>query len=201
MRVDLSRIRAQLEAHPPHTRVEGDGKRASVAAIVRERAGEAEVLLIRRADNPSDPWSGHMAFPGGRVDASDASILVTAERETREEIGLDLSLHGEAIARLPDVQAISRQKDFEAMMAGKRTGLTVFPFVFVLRGEPTLAPNHEVAETLWAPLGPMLRGELASTTTYMRDGVPLELPCFRVEDRVVWGLTYQMLQSLFTILR
>jgi 8-oxo-dGTP pyrophosphatase MutT (NUDIX family) len=42
---------------------------------------EAELLLIRRAEHPSDPWSGHMALPGGRNDPQDTSLYETVVRE------------------------------------------------------------------------------------------------------------------------
>ena len=62
------------------------GGRAAVALVLRENAGDPEILLIRRAERKGDPWSGHMAFPGGREDARDESLLETALRETREEL-------------------------------------------------------------------------------------------------------------------
>lgn len=169
-------------------------KQAAVAAILRspERGGDAEILLIRRAEREGDPWSGHMAFPGGRREPADANLFAAALRETREEIGLDLAAHGAPIGRLPDVQAMAR---------GKRVGMVVAPFLVALRGSPPLSPNEEVAEVLWAPLGPLARGESAGTFAYEYDGHRLELPCFHVGERVVWGLTYQMVSTLLNVLR
>ncbi len=170
-------------------------REASVAAVLRAPpgGGDAEVLLIRRADNPEDPWSGHMAFPGGRRDASDASLLATAIRETREEVGLDLARHGEVLARLPDVPAVVR---------GRRLGMTIAAFVFAIRpeGEALLAPNHEVAETIWTPLGAIARGDGRTIFPYDHEGVLLQLPAVTVNDHVVWGLTFQMLHELFETL-
>jgi hypothetical protein len=78
--------------------------------------------------------------------------------------------------------------------------LTIAPFVFVLgdaaRALP-LTPNDEVAEALWVPIGPLARGEGAGVYPYVLEGRQLELPCLRVGERVVWGLTYRMLQALF----
>ncbi len=172
------------------------GRHAAVAAVLREPApGEAvELLLIKRAEHPSDPWSGHMALPGGRRDPGDASLVATAIRETNEEVGIDLSARGALIGRLEPVRAVAR---------GRGIDLTITPFVFALREPgPLRFDESEVAEVVWAPLPPLALGESAGTYVYRHDdGVDYQLPCLRVGERVVWGLTYQMLQSFFGVLR
>ena len=77
----------------PTTPVRKDAdRRASVAALFREDAGEEQILFIRRAVNPKDTWSGHVALPGGRQDAADRGCdEATAVREVREEVGIDLA--------------------------------------------------------------------------------------------------------------
>jgi len=192
---DLASVAARLARHGVRGDVATTDKQAAVAAILRGREGaDAEILLIRRATHPSDPWSGHMAFPGGRRDASDASLLQTAIRETREEVGLDLATHADVLARLPDIPAVAR---------GRRLGMTIGAYVFALRheGEHLLAPNDKVAETVWTPLGPLARGEGAAVFPYNHEGVLLELPSIDVGGRIVWGLTYQMLHALFALLQ
>lgn len=172
------------------------GSQAAVALVLRApslEGGDAEVLLIRRAEHPDDPWSGHMAFPGGRRDPADESLEMTAMREAFEEVGLALAAHARLLARLDDVPAIAR---------GKRLGLSITPFVFELADvDAPLLPNDEVAEALWVPVGPLARGEGAGTVSYDYEGQKVELPCLRVGDRIVWGLTYHMLQSFFSALR
>jgi 8-oxo-dGTP pyrophosphatase MutT (NUDIX family) len=165
--------------------------RAAVAAILRDVGPEreAEVLLIRRAEHPHDPWSGHMAFPGGRRDDADASILATALRETREEVGLDLTEHGTLLARLPDIFAPARSR---------RDALVISPFVFALHHEAPIAFDpDEVAEVIWTPVGPLARDECAGTIDYTWEGKTLTFPCWNLDQRVVWGLTYRMLTMLF----
>lgn len=167
-------------------------KLASVAIILRW-LGEPEVLLIKRADHPLDPWSGHMAFPGGHQDDGDADLVATAVREAGEEVGIDLAADAELLGRLDDVPAIVRAVPVD---------LIIVPQVFVLRRDADVCPNPlEVELALWAPIGPMLRGETATTRRYVHDGVPLDLPGCRVGDHVVWGLTYRMLDLLFDALR
>jgi 8-oxo-dGTP pyrophosphatase MutT (NUDIX family) len=132
-----------------------------------------------------------MALPGGRREPSDDSLLTTAIRETREEVGIDLAAHGTLLARLPEVPVIAR---------GRRAGMIVAPFVFALRSTPELSLSGEVAEVLWTPLGPLARGERTSRYAYTHEGNVLQLPCLLVDERVVWGLTYLMLKQLFEVL-
>jgi 8-oxo-dGTP pyrophosphatase MutT (NUDIX family) len=190
--VDLPRLRTALEQRTPVLLdpIENAG-RAAVAAILRGGERGAEILLIRRAESPGDPWSGHMAFPGGRAEAYDASLYETARRETREEIGVDLVERAELVGRLDDVHAIARSK---------LTGMVVSPFVFEMIHETPFETSAEVAEVLWTPLEPMLRGENAALRSYQIDGQTYELPAFDVGGRMVWGLTYRMIRSLFETL-
>ncbi|AUX33897.1 MULTISPECIES: CoA pyrophosphatase [Sorangium] len=203
---DLAAIMARLEGREAALDALTQERQAAVAAILRAPAGplgtalepagspepgEAELLLIRRAEHPGDPWSGHMALPGGRREERDGSLFATAIRETHEEVGIDLAAHGTLLARLPDIPAVVR---------GRRVGMIIAPFVFALRSTPDLTLSDEVAEALWTPLGPLARGERTSSYAYTHEGNVLQLPCLRVDERVVWGLTYLMLEQLFDLL-
>src|SRR4051794_30309859 len=115
-------VRRKLGGRAPKTTPRGpDTKLAAVAALLRD-PGELEVLLIKRAEQAADPWSGHMAFPGGRKDEGDRDLLATAIREAREEIGVELA-ERELAGRLDDVQAIARARPVD---------LVIVPHVFVL---------------------------------------------------------------------
>lgn len=189
----LDRVRAALgRRRHQEASIRADDRFAAVAAILRERDGATEVLLMRRAEHEGDPWSHHMAFPGGRQDPSDADLLSTALRETEEEIGLRLDPSAELIGRLDDLPAVVR---------GRRVGLVIAPFVFAVAGDPTFVPNpREVEELLWAPLEPLWSGERNTTISWTIEGRTLELPAYDVEGRIVWGLTHRMLGALFDVL-
>lgn len=167
-------------------------RRAAVAAILRDSSRGPELLFIRRAEHPNDPWSGHMAFPGGREEPGDTNLLATAVRETREEVALDLQRAGKLLGQLDELPAVAR---------GRRTGLTISPFVFEVTGETALVQNYEVAEIVWAPLEPMFRGEHATTFPYEIAGQQMQFPAHNLEGRLVWGLTHRMLEGLFQLLR
>ena len=185
-------LRSRLATHRPKRVAQTERTTyASVATILRYRAAEPDVLLIRRTDKPEDPWSGHMAFPGGRQEPGDADLVATAARETLEEVGIDLHDCGQLVGRLDDVQAISKARLMD---------MVVVPHVFVVTQAVDLRLDRsEVADALWTPLAPMLRGEVDTTRPYVHNGARLELPGYRVGEEVVWGLTYRMLQLLFEV--
>ncbi|MGD8317005.1 MAG: CoA pyrophosphatase [Myxococcales bacterium] len=167
-------------------------KSAAVAMLLRGASSGPEVLFIRRAESSRDPWSGHMAFPGGRQSDGDATLLDTAIRETQEEVGLDLIRQADHIGQLDDLQAIARGKPLETIIR---------PFVFeVNRDSPLHVDEREVAEALWTPLLPLYRGEVDTVRPYQWHGTQIDFPAYDVDGRVVWGLTYQMLRSFFRIL-
>ena len=93
-------VAAALEEREPSI-LEPEGKHAAVALMLREREG-LEVFVIKRADRVGDPWSGHMALPGGRKEPTDEDAYDTARRETIEEVGVDLS-EGKLLGRLDDM--------------------------------------------------------------------------------------------------
>lgn len=186
--MDIQHITEALAAREPIRLTDGADRTAAVALVIRADV-DAEILLIRRATSSRDPWSGHMAFPGGRRDPGDADLLAAARRETLEEVGLTLDPTA-LVGQLDDLEAISR---------GHRTGLVIRPFVFAFSGDPPLTPNYEVAEALWAKLEPMRSGAVDTTRPWSGGGHTLQMPAYDVEGRIVWGLTYRMLRQLFAI--
>lgn len=161
--------------------------RAAVALIYRRDAnGGYELFFIQRAHRDGDPWSGHMAFPGGRLESADTSSRNTAMRETLEETGLDLFTHGEPQKRLSDL--LTRQHS-------RMRPMVVTPHVFEWIGPDDVDLNHEVQGQLWIPLSFLRDPANQSTLTWRTRFGELEMPCCNYQGHCIWGLSYSMLQE------
>jgi 8-oxo-dGTP pyrophosphatase MutT (NUDIX family) len=176
-------FRARGSARVP----EASLKRAAVAVVLREGAGGPEILFIRRAEHPHDPWSGQMAFPGGRFEPGDADLVATAVRETREETGLDLAADGDCLGALDEVRAMARLRPMN---------LAIAPFVFRLRRDRPLRLSNEVTSAHWLPLDALFSARFRSLHEYEHRGARMQFPCIVYEGLVIWGLTYRMFAAL-----
>jgi 8-oxo-dGTP pyrophosphatase MutT (NUDIX family) len=185
-RVSWDDVQAALRSRTPQRVAEPVAARAAVALVLRDAPAGIEILFIRRAEHPDDPWSDHMAFPGGRSEPGDADLVATAVRETTEEIGLDLRRHADEIGALDEVRAMARMRPVD---------LTISPFVFRLRHPVELTLSSEVRSAHWLPLDDLLGPSLHSTLDYVHQGATVQFPCLRVEELVIWGLTYRMFMS------
>ncbi len=165
--------------------------RAAVAIVLTDNAGSLDLLLIERAKRAGDPWSGQMAFPGGRVDAADATARAAAERETLEEVGLSLA-GSEFLGRLDDLSGRPVPPSDFAVSA----------FVFYASDPDALALNHEVRDAFWFPLDSLSDrkrhidhpAKVASGRLF--PGILVGEP----GRHVVWGLTYRFLERFLKIL-
>ncbi|MDX2167029.1 MAG: CoA pyrophosphatase [Deltaproteobacteria bacterium] len=190
----LPHIRTRLAAYDAHLIDEPKVARASVAVVLHERTGGAlDLLLIQRATRDSDPWSGHMAFPGGRRDPGDADVIATAMRETLEEVGVDLDRDAAVIGRLDELRAIARHRPLD---------LVISPIVFALTAPVVLAPNpREVESAVWVPLDHLASAAARTTYTRTLDAVTSDYPAFRFERYTIWGLTHRILDGFLEIVR
>jgi 8-oxo-dGTP pyrophosphatase MutT (NUDIX family) len=159
--------------------------RAAVAVIVAPGERGPELLFIERAEREGDPWSGHMALPGGRVEPRDPDWLFTAVRETREEVGAPLS-EGDLAGELDDLRPVSAP-----------ARIVVRPFVFVVPERPALTLNHEVARVEWAPLDELVHSR--GTVEVFHLGAPRIMPCYLVAGRAVWGMTQRILEPFLPL--
>jgi 8-oxo-dGTP pyrophosphatase MutT (NUDIX family) len=165
--------------------------RASVTIVVRAAMTDLEILLIQRPTSERDPWSGHMALPGGRSNRGE-SMQDTAVRETREEVGIDLLESGSLLGRLDDV-----------LPSRGGPQIAVSPFVFAVPpdAEPTPDPA-EVAATIWIPLDHLANPASAAEHLHiLPGGGHLRFPALAYHNYVIWGLTYRMLIQFLGIAR
>jgi len=180
----LPNIQEQLALRAA-ARLQGDRlDRAAVALILRDHDGGLEALFIQRAKREGDRWSGQMAFPGGRMEPEDGDSRHTAERETREEVAIDLSLDAIHLGRLDELPAMSR---------GKTLSMVVTPHVYHLQRPVEVVANEEVDTHVWVPLVPLRRGDYSSELEWKYGPKGFMLPCFQVGPHCIWGLTYRML--------
>jgi len=183
----LNSIGARLRERAPNRVEIEDARRAAVALTLAPSGDDLDVLLIRRAEYEGDPWSGHMAFPGGHQDPLDSNLAETAIRETREEVGIDLVRHGELVSRLDDVQAHAR---------GHALDMVVTPFLFALdHPRPTTIDRSEVADAIWIPLRVFRDERFHGTTEIARGDFRADFPAFLYEGNTVWGMTYRMIRE------
>ena len=166
--------------------------RASVALVLRPAAADLELLLIKRAERAGDPWSGHMALPGGRSDPGDADAEATAVRETLEEVGIDLAGEGVALGSLDDL--VPRSGAPRIMVA---------PFVFGAPAGTVATPNHEVDAAIWIPLRELAHPDTATeflleTVTGERQP-PRRFPAIGTRGYVIWGMTHRILDDFLAL--
>jgi 8-oxo-dGTP pyrophosphatase MutT (NUDIX family) len=189
-RVDWEHVLRALASREPARVPEAVASRAAVAVILRDTPTGFDVLFIRRAEHEGDPWSGQMSFPGGRAEPGE-DLAATAVRETREETGIDLARVGEPLGELDEVRAMARMRPMD---------LSIRVFAFRLRGPVETVLSEEVRSLHWLSLDRALAPEAQSTMEYVYQGTTLEFPCLRLEDLVIWGLTYRMFTNLQRLL-
>ena len=187
----LQLIENRLDEHNPSKQLlRRLKKRSAVAMVLSVRDGQLHILMIKRAEREGDPWSGHMAFPGGRMDPVDANAFAAAVRETQEEVGLTLQSNEEYIGRLSDLSARPRFRTL---------GMTVTPFVFRLDREVEFEPNYEVAEVVWVPLEFLLDIGNREEMTWNYKKMKIRVPCYQYEGRTIWGLSLMMLDEMLDL--
>ncbi len=188
----IAKLRSSLRSRRPVAAEEEPGvRKAAVALIFRAGAdGSPELLFIKRAEYPGDPWSGQIAFPGGREEAGDASLQETAARETHEETGIDLGREALVIGVLDDLRP----------RTVRLPAVVVRPFVAVLERSEPLELSPEVALAFWIPFGTLAHKEAWREDTVFARGVQINARVFRHEDHVIWGMTERILAQLLDLL-
>jgi 8-oxo-dGTP pyrophosphatase MutT (NUDIX family) len=167
--------------------------RAAVAVVLREPETPSpdgvELLLIKRAENPRDHWSGHMALPGGRWEPQDGSLAATAVRETFEEVGISIPLD-RVVGRMPRLRPANP----------RLPAIDITPYVAVAPHAAEVSPNHEVAAHFWVPLSWLHR--TGPSAVYVLDLVDeqREWPAYPFGEHLIWGLTERILSNFLALL-
>jgi 8-oxo-dGTP pyrophosphatase MutT (NUDIX family) len=182
----LGRLRERLASHRPWTEPDPDAEalRWAAVAVILAPAPDA-VLLIRRAERVGDPWSGHMALPGGRREPSDDDLIATAIRETAEEVGLVLS-RDHLLGSLDDV--VPRTPVLPP--------IAIRPHVFLVRQPPLLTLNPEVAGARWVDLDRLLQPGTHHPVRLEVGGESRDVAAYELDDAIVWGMTERVLSAL-----
>jgi 8-oxo-dGTP pyrophosphatase MutT (NUDIX family) len=158
--------------------------------VLFRSGGGLSLLFIERAEHPGDPWSGHLAFPGGRVEAQDADPRGAAQRETAEETGLDLG-RAAYLGQLDD-------------LTGANLPVLVSGFVYhLLTPTDPLALSSEVRQAFWKPLEELLEPARQVERTFDFRGAQRRFAAIDLLGPgrpVLWGITYRFVSHLLALL-
>ena len=193
MHVDDARLvglRRALEARPAAASERAaNTMEAAVALLVRPRE-QLELLLIKRAIHDRDPWSGHVALPGGRRDHNDADLIETAMRETDEEVGIMLPKVGVLVGTLDEVVPGTT----------RLPPILIAPFVFAVPTTTAATINaREVDAAIWVPLAALRDQRAASEILIELEGGSRTFPSLTYGEYVIWGLTHRILTQFLEI--
>jgi 8-oxo-dGTP pyrophosphatase MutT (NUDIX family) len=178
--ITVEDIRRCLAERSPRLLADERKTQAAVAAVLHEDSGTLRLLFIERSKREGDPWSGHIAFPGGKVEPGDREPRCAAERETLEEIGLDLA----------GTQYLGRLDD----LTGATLPVLVAGFVYLVESPGPFALNDEVREVFWVPVGDLAdpgRQVACSFHYHGADHVHPAIDLLGPGRPVLWGLTYR----------
>ena len=160
-------------------------RQSAVLALLYPEGDEAMLVVMKRATDDS-VHSGQLSFPGGQAEPYDKSTIATALRETNEELGIDSRLI-HTIGTLTPVYI-------------SPSNFNVIPVVGYMNSKPIFNPNEEVEKVLPVAVSnlikPGARQTRQVTTRYVSK---LDVPCYMVEDEILWGATAMMIRELLEV--
>tara|TARA_R110001632_G_scaffold87188_3_gene189632 strand:- start:2029 stop:2667 length:639 start_codon:yes stop_codon:yes gene_type:complete len=163
-------------------------KRAAVLALFYpNKNNEATFLLTKRASYKGT-HSAQISFPGGKIEESDRNLTHTALRETFEEVGV-FQNEIDVIREITDVYI-------------PPSNFLATPFIGFVQKKPIFEANHEVDEIIEVTLKDLLDDKnvdsIMMNTSYMDK---ISVPCFRLNDYIVWGATGMMLSEIKELIK
>jgi len=155
-----------------------------------DQSKSPKIVLIERSENENGNHSGQIAFPGGRVEDSDSSLLKAALREAEEEIGINQS----------DVTILGALTPLFIPVSN----FLVHPFVGVNFGCPEfIKHSKEVNDIVSVGLDDLFSKEIKSTAEILikNRSQKMEVPCYKIEGKVIWGATAMIISEFEEIIR
>jgi len=189
LQVETIRRKLATVTPPPREALANKSNAAAVLIPLFERDGELHIVYIRRSDHVAS-HRGQVAFPGGRVDPVDATLLDAALREAHEEVGIHPST----------VEVIGAF----ATMQTTTSGIVVAPFVGVIPHDAPLKPQlSEVAQIFDVPLTALRDPKFRGDYRWTRDGLASrasKFPAILYGGQTIWGLTLRITLNLLELL-
>ncbi len=178
----LAQLQQRLSSHTPRVFNSHLPKAAVLIPVTNDP--EPALIFTRRASH-MNIHRGEVAFPGGKEDDTDTSLINTALRESEEEIGLDpeqvqiLGMTGNVISRF---------------------GLEVTPVVGIVEADAGLTPNTEELDRIFrVPLSFFLVQSNLQYDQLNHNGKDYAIPCFQYQEYRIWGLTAMMLAEFLNV--
>ena len=184
----LDRLLAQLASQPPRESSEAERAFAAVALVLAD--GPDRLLLIRRAERADDPWSGHLALPGGRRQETDVDLLTTAVRETREETGIHL-----------EADWCGAQLDDLVPLTLVLPAIIVRPFVFHVPAALPPGVSSEVVHSTWLPLAHLVADGVRRTVPMTIRGESRMIEGYQLPEGFLWGMTERIISPVLRVWR
>lgn len=161
---------------------EGQDANAAVALLLKPADQDFKILFVKRVESPTDPWSGQMAFPGGKRDMKDQNLKQTVIRETLEETNINLLDRCRFLGVMEPLRSLPRLE------------MKILPFVILLEQEPEIKLNEELEWFVWIQLEELVQHRGMVKFSFG------EVPAYIVGNSVIWGLTYRILENFVHIL-
>jgi 8-oxo-dGTP pyrophosphatase MutT (NUDIX family) len=178
----LEALRLSLKRQQEPFQSDSKKPRGAVAVLFKEEAEDLWLLMIKRGENPRDPWSGQMAFPGGHADAQDRTLLDTVAREGLEEVGINIH-DQEFLGCLHNVEP-------------RNAPMLVTPFVFLISKEVNPTTSREAKEILWVPMSFLLNSKNVSSITVPIGHREISMGCYVYLDHTIWGMSFRIIREI-----
>lgn len=156
------------------------------AAVTIVTFENKETLILKRANNPLDPWAGHLSLPGGKIE-KDESPLQAAMRETLEESGIDLK-----------ERELQRQLPIEIAGANIGSSVKVQPYHFNLNYKPKIVLElKEHQEYYWVSIDYLSDSTKHRSEYLSKDHPERAFNCIDINGTPLWGFTYKVLNDFY----